>query len=241
MRVGRQVSRNSSTVENGREHWKVVRSQPWVEWAARFGYGIKGILYIIVGILILRVALGFGGEVEGPEEALSTIGEQPLGRLMLAIAVAGFFGYALWRFVQAWVDPDHAGSSITGILTRLSYVCIAFIYIYFGVQAARILMGNDNNESNGSEQAEHWTGVVLSQPFGPWLVGAVGLGIIVAGFYQIYYGFMAQFEYKLDEEHMSEREKRWTIRSGQVGFMSWGIIYLLIGGFVWIIVHRRAH
>jgi hypothetical protein len=208
------------------------RPESWVERAARFGYGTKGILYIVVGTLSMRVAMGLGGEIEGPDEALSTIGEQPFGILLLIIATVGFFGYAAWRLIQAWADPDKAGSSLVGISTRLSYVVIGLIYIYFGYQAVQILTGNDNGEGNGNEQAEHWTGVLLAQPYGPWLVGAVGLGIVIGGLYQFYYGLGAKFEYKLDMEEMSDRETRWTIRSGQAGFMSWGVIFLVIGGFL---------
>jgi hypothetical protein len=226
------MSRQFRPVEKGKEQLSKIRSQPWVERAARFGYGTKGVLYIVVGALAMRVAVGLGGEIEGPDEALATIGEQPFGIVLLIIAALGFFGYAIWRFVQTWVDPDDAGNGVMGILTRFSYVVIGLIYIYFGVQSVRILTGNDNNESNGNEQAEHWTGWLLAQPYGPWLVGAMGIGIVIGGLYQIYYGLAVQFEYKLDESEMSDREKFWTIRSGQAGFISWGVIFLVIGGFL---------
>jgi hypothetical protein len=214
------------------EPLRKLEDRPWVEWLARFGYGVKGVIYVLVGFLAGRVAMGLGGEIEGPDEALETIGEQPLGLILLSIVAFGLFAYALWRFVQAWVDPDDAGATVKGIIIRLMYVAVGLIYVYFGVLAVRILMGYGGNENDGNEQAEHWTGVLLAQPFGPWLVGAIGLGIVGAGLYQIYYGVGGHFHYKLQEKSMSRWEEWWTMRIGQAGFIAWGVIYLIIGGFL---------
>jgi hypothetical protein len=95
-----------------------AQTVPWVEKLARFGYAAKGVVYAVIGILALQLALGQGGEATGPEGALSTIGQQPFGRALLAIMAAGLLAYALWRLVQAAVDPEHKGTDAKGLGQR---------------------------------------------------------------------------------------------------------------------------
>ena len=59
------MSNQSSPVEKGKEQLSKIRSQPWVERAARFGYGTKGVLYIVVGALAMRVAVGLAVRSRG--------------------------------------------------------------------------------------------------------------------------------------------------------------------------------
>ena len=52
---------------------------PWIERLARLGYAAKGLVYVLVGFLALRTALGRGGEITDSEGALRTLLDQPFG------------------------------------------------------------------------------------------------------------------------------------------------------------------
>jgi hypothetical protein len=77
-----------------------------LELLARTGFFVKGVLYIVIGVLALRVATGLGGRVTGTSGALTTVLGQPFGRTLLLIAAIGLLGYAVWRVLQGLLDPD---------------------------------------------------------------------------------------------------------------------------------------
>jgi hypothetical protein len=71
-----------------------------LELLARTGFLVKGLLYIVIGVLALQVATGLGGRVTGTRGALMTVLGQPFGRTLLLIAAISLFGYAVWRVLQ---------------------------------------------------------------------------------------------------------------------------------------------
>jgi hypothetical protein len=204
---------------------------PWLERMARLGYVVKGVVYILVGALAMQVAIGTGGRNTGPDGTLTTIGRQPFGLALLSVTAVGLFGYALWRFVQAWKDPDRVGRDAKGIITRTGYAISGFIYAGIGVEAVRILFGVSRGESSGISHTEHWTGELMAQPFGPWLVGILGLLVIGAGLAQAYYGIKAKFHKELQLHAMNEVVVEGATRMGQAGFIARGILYLVIGDY----------
>ena len=77
-----------------------------LELLARAGFLVKGVVYVVVGVLAVQVAAQLGGRVTGTRGAFTTVLAQPFGRTLLLVAAAGLLGYAAWRFLQAFFDPD---------------------------------------------------------------------------------------------------------------------------------------
>lgn len=203
----------------------------WVEWLARFGFAAKGIVYMIIGALAVQVAIGSGGQTTGPSGAFASLLNAPFGQVLLGLVAVGLFGYAVWRFVQAWLDPDDEGSDTEGIVKRIGFAISGIIYTGFGIQATRLALGS-GSASGGESQAQHWTARLMSQPFGVWLVGIVGLIVIGVGLYQFYRAYSAKFVNKLKTLEMNHQERTWAERAGRVGFAARGVVYLIIGGFL---------
>jgi hypothetical protein len=207
----------------------------WVVWLGRFGYAAKGIVYIIIGALAIQVALGSGGQTTGPSGALDTIARQAYGQILLLAIAVGLFGYALWRFIQAWVDPEHEGSDAKGMVKRSGYTISGIVYGLLGVEAIRLVIGSSaggSGDGGGDQQAQDWTATLMAQPFGQWLVAIVGLILIGVGLYQGYRAYSAKFKQKLKLHEMSVTEQRWATRSGRLGFAARGVVYLMLGGFL---------
>lgn len=218
----------------------VVRTKPWVVRLARLGYAAKGLVYFLIGLLALQVALGVGGQTTNSEGALQTIYRQPYGQALLTITAIGLFGYALWRIIQALLDPDHNDStSAKRIVQRFGYAISGITYGFLGWEAVRIVMSSVSSGGGGGG-TEHWTARLMAQPFGSWLVGLVGLIIIAVGLFQAYYGWTAKFRERLKLHKMSPNERRWAIRSGTWGYIARGIIYAIIGGFlIWAAIQSN--
>ena len=112
-----------------------------IEWLARVGFLVKGVLYVVVGVLALQVAAKAGGRVTGTRGALTTVLGQPFGRTLLLVAVVGLLGYAAWRILQGLFDPDRLGNNWRGLAIRASFVARGALHAVLGWQAFRLYRG----------------------------------------------------------------------------------------------------
>ncbi|MEO1295728.1 MAG: DUF1206 domain-containing protein [Cyanobacteria bacterium J06636_16] len=216
---------------------KIVRSSEkekneWIERLARFGYAAKEMVYGLVGILAVQAAFNWGGKVTGSTGALETIANQPFGSILLFLVGVGLVGYVVWRFVQAIYDPEHNEEGAETIGRRLSYAVSGLIYGTLAFTAFRIVFGSGGSSSSGGgSSSSQQTATLLSQPFGQWLVGLVGVASAGYGFYCIYRGIKTKFRKKLKTHQMSSTEQDWAIRIGRFGLIAKGIVSLITGYF----------
>ena len=96
-------------------------AKPWVDRVARFGYATKGAVYSIVGALAIAAVTGMGGRITDPPGALRTISTEPFGWIVLGFVAVGLGAYALWRLVQAVIDPEGEGHDASGIAGRIGH------------------------------------------------------------------------------------------------------------------------
>jgi hypothetical protein len=215
----------------------------WLDKLARFGYFVKGVVYLLVGILAVQAAFaaGRGGDVEGPRGAIASIAEGGFGQVLLWLLALGLFGYALWKFIQAAKDTEHEGSDAKGTAKRIGFVVSGLVYASLGVWTIRLVTTVGGGGGGGDQKTEA-TAWLLSQPFGAWLVGAVGLIIIGVGLYQLKKAVDASFMKHLavhDErtgwtplDKMTDHPKPWVRRLGRAGHAARAVTYAIIGGFV---------
>lgn len=206
------------------------QSSRWAERFMRFGLAAKGFVYAIVGILAFQAAFGRGGRTTGSGGALQSIANRPFGQVLLALVAVGIVGYVSWRFVQAFLDPENHGTDAKGIARRVGYGLSGLIYAGLALSAVQIIIGAASG--SGGSSTQHWTAVVLSQPFGRWLVGAAGALTIGLGFYQLYKAYKARFRKKQKTHQMSGTEEIWTIRAGRLGLGARGVTFCIIGWFL---------
>lgn len=204
---------------------------PWVEKLARIGYAAKGVVYIVVGGLAVQTAFGSGGRITGSEGALQTIGSQPLGQILLGLVALGLVGYAVWRLVAAVLDPENKGTDAKGIITRIGFLVSAVIHGALALEAFRLLRGSAGG-GGGDSGAQQRTATLMSQPFGVWLVGAVGLIVLGFGLYELYKAYTVDLSKRLDLSKMDADHRRWVIRIGRFGFAARGVVFALIGIFL---------
>ncbi len=71
----------------------------WMTGFARLGYVAKGVVYIIIGFLAGKLALGQGGQATDQKGALRTISEQPFGKFLLIVIAIGLLAFGLWSLI----------------------------------------------------------------------------------------------------------------------------------------------
>ncbi len=198
----------------------------WIEVLARLGYAAKGVVYIVIGVLALRAALGDGGGATTDSRgALAVIGNGTFGEVALGIIAVGLLGYALWRVIAAWKDTEGKGDDAKGIAQRIGQVGRALAYGALGVAAIRLLT---HASQSTSDNAEQWTARGLSTPLGKWLVVAVGAGIGVYALYQVYRAFGKNLRKRLDLRDADPHVVQWVERFGRFGIAARAVVFGII-------------
>jgi len=108
---------------------------------------------------------------------------------------------------------------------------VAFCYAGLALSAIRLITGSGSGDSS-TTSTQDWTARLLSQPFGQWLVGAVGAFTIGLGFYQLYKAYKAKFRKEMKLQEMSATEETWATRIGRLGEAARGIVFTIIGFFL---------
>ena len=199
----------------------------WIVYYARFGYGAKGVIYGSTGVLALLEAFNLsGGEAVGSTGALKTIARQPFGRAVTVLIAISLMGYVVWRFIQAFLDPEHRGCDSSDIVRRIGYACSGLVYASIAYSVIEILTGTN---SDGGKTAEEWAFLIFSWPFGRWIVGGSGALFFGISCYYFYRAIKAEFRKRFMLHKMSSVAKAWAIVVGQVGIAARGIVYAVIG------------
>lgn len=124
-----------------------------VELLARAGYTAKGVVYALIGVLAVQQGLGNGGQTRGTREALRSVADAPWGTVLLALVTVGLAGYAVWRWVQAFVDPEGRCSDDSDAkrwLTRAFHFMSGVFYALLAYYAATLVLGSSSAGSGGS-------------------------------------------------------------------------------------------
>jgi hypothetical protein len=197
----------------------------WLELLARWGFIANGIVYLIVGALALRWALGEGGRLTDPEGAFVTI-QKEYGNAFLIALIPGFFSYAVWRVLAAIYDGDGDGSDAAGIANRVFGVIKGSLYAALGVDAIRLSFGTFNG-------SQGWATKLASTSAGAPLMFVVGAGLCVFACYEMYRAYRAQLSQGLRLHAISSRTREWIVGISRFGIAARALV---IGAFGWLVV-----
>jgi hypothetical protein len=220
-----------------RETVRVV--SPGLVWLGRCGLAAKGVVYVLIGIVAARAALGNGDQTTDSHGALDRIVQMPLGPVMLAAVALGLAGYTLWRLVQAVLDTEHKGAELQGLWIRGAYLTSAAIHAALTLTAIRMLLDAGASAGSSDDAARDWTARLLEQPLGPWLVAAVGVCLLGSAGFQIVRAVTTKFRDRLDSSSMSEREQTVAIWAGRGGYAARGVTFAVMGLFLILAAFRQ--
>jgi hypothetical protein len=202
---------------------------PWVERLARAGYVARGVVYLVVGWLAARAAWRHG-RPGGTDDALDTVHAMPGGRWLLVLLAVGLAGFALWRFVQAALDPEGSGSDAKGAAKRIGHAASGLVHAGLALTAARLAM------HWGGGGGASWADTALSGR-GRAVILAVALGTAGYGVYQLVRAWRADVGKRLDLSSVSEGTRTWLVRAARMGLGARGVVFVVAG----LLVVRAAH
>lgn len=210
-------------------------ARPWIRGLARAGFVAKGVEYATIGVFAALAALGDGaGQTTDSKGVLRNIHEQPYGKALLAVMAIGLAGYALWRFVEAILDPEHEAKGAKGALTRIGRFGNGLLHAALVVYAVGLITGAALGEGGGEGGAEarSWTARLLSWDGGSWLVGAVGVGFVLFAANQMKEAWTCKLDEHLDLARMGSTARTWTVQLSRFGIGARAVVFALVGIFL---------
>ncbi len=193
-------------------------------WLVRLGYAARGLVYVMLGYL----ALGTGREAgDGQSAVFDTLQDVPLGTAVLWLVALGLLGYAAFKFLDAATDIEHHGSDAKGWAKRLGSAASGIAHVVLAWTAYQFAVGT-KQQANGDTGGEDAAASLLAWDMGSLLLGAVGIGFLVAAAMQARHAWNASFM-----RHVSGRAPAAVRPIGRVGHAARAIVFVLIG---WSIV-----
>jgi Domain of Unknown Function (DUF1206) len=194
---------------------------------ARAGYVVNGLLHLIVGYLVFRVALGEGGTAD-QTGALATLATKPGGPFALWVATAALFTMGLWRLVETVLgrssDRKSDGAPSSGVWDRAKALGLAAVYLAFAYSACGFARGAGRpaDQQNSSISTR-----LMQTAAGTIALIACGGVIVAIGGYHIYKGVSRNFVGDL-----KGKSGALVRRLGAAGYIGKGVIIAATGALV---------
>lgn len=212
---------------------RAAGNSEWLERLARIGYVVDGVLHVLIGVIVLRLATGgSSGEEASPSGALSELAATSFGVLALWVSVVGFAALGIWQAVNAVAGVGTSGihhEDRSRTAERVKAAAKALLYVALAYTAFRFTQGRASSQST---QSQDLTAQLVQDAAGRVLVGAVGLVVLGVGAYLVWKGATKKFLEDLQGTG-GQREVSKAIRGlGTAGYVAKGVAIAVLGALV---------
>ncbi|MGI5142163.1 DUF1206 domain-containing protein [Streptomyces sp. CA-106110] len=197
--------------------------------AARAGLTARGVIYLLIGVLALRIAFGDSKQQADRGGALAEIAHEPFGAVLLWALGIGLAGMALWQLSEAVfgsVGPDggKAKQRLPALVRCVFYAFVAYSVLLFAA-------GAGDGGGSSDEQSRDVTAKVLGMPAGQWIVGIAAACVIGTGVWIGIRAVRRDFHEDLKLGEMSRRARRLVDITGVGGGVACGLVFAAAGAF----------
>lgn len=181
------------------------------ELLTRLGFAARGLVYIVIGLLVLG-----SGRAEDPSGALEYLATGT-GRWLLILIIAGFVAYGAWRLIDALLNTEMHEQSAKGLRERLGAGASGVVHLLLAWQAVRLLQGASSGGGGGGQVPGGETGLLIA-----------GLVLAGVGVFQLIKAAKASFCDRLDQR---VAHQPWIKTAGRAGYAARGVVFLITGYF----------
>ena len=211
-----------------RQAARVAKHNDGLEALARLGFIGFGLTHLVLAWIAVQLAFGRAPADGDQLGAFQLLRHAPLGVLLLALVAIGLAATAVWQALEAAVGhTDVRGATRVG--ERLASVGRTLAYGFFAVSALKLLF---RPTTGGAGEKQAAAGSLLDAPGGPWLVGLIGIGVVVTGGGLVWYGATRHFERHLKTGQMTEPTRHTVGLLGVIGYVAKGVAYAIAGVLV---------
>ncbi|MFG1811364.1 DUF1206 domain-containing protein [Streptomyces sp. NPDC049040] len=202
-----------------------------VEVCGRAGFVARGVIYVLIGVLAIRIAFAdSGGQQADRGGALAEIAHKPFGGAMLWLLGIALAGMAVWRLSQAIIGQAGPDGDKPG---KRAISAGRFVFYGFVSYSALAYAAGDKGSGSGStdKKTDDVTAKVLDWPGGQWIVAIAGVAVVCAGLWIAARAIMHKFRKHLKMSEMSPRVRQAVDALGVFGGTARGIVFATAGGF----------
>jgi hypothetical protein len=208
-----------------------AKQHPILDGLARGGLVAYGVVYLLLGWLALQVVLEDRDGAVDKTGALRQLAEQPWGVVALWAAAAGLAALCVWQALETLVGP-HGRDLMDKLWNRARSAFRAGVFGLLAVSAAKVALGEASRKGT-----DGYTAWLMSQPLGPWLVGAVGLGVIGFAIGSAVIGLSDRYKHDLDADGRTGEVGTALAVLARAGYCSRAVAFGVMGSlFVWAAV-----
>ncbi|MFE5601826.1 DUF1206 domain-containing protein [Streptomyces coelicoflavus] len=212
----------------GRSRARRAANGSAAEGAARAGLTARGVIYLLVGVLALRIAFGAGNRQADRGGALAELSDKPFGAVLLWALGAGLVGMALWRLSEAVFGVTGKDGHTLRKRLPAAARCVFYAFVAYSVLAFAAGAGGSGSSDRQSRDV---TARVMAMPAGRWLVGVAGAAIVVAGVVIGVQAVRRTFHKKMKLGGLSPRTRRLVDVTGVAGGAARGLVFAGAGAF----------
>jgi uncharacterized membrane protein YidH (DUF202 family) len=162
--------------------------------AQRFGYVINGLIYAGLAFTAIKLALGIGGNSNSnsTQDWTARILSQPFGQWLIGTVGAFIIGLGFYQFYQAFSNSIRKRLNLTELsngerkwvmtICRFGVAARGVVFCIIGWFLIQAATQYDPTQAGGLDRALQ---SLAQQPYGPWLLGIVALGLIAYGVYMV--------------------------------------------------------
>jgi hypothetical protein len=160
----------------------------------RASYAARGVFHAALGAQAVRLAMGGAGSGSGEATETWTARalEAPFGAWIVVGVGLSVAGYGLYQIYRAWVaklskqlDLSRLSREAGSWLIKVCRVGIGARGVVFAVIGGFLARAGFAHNANKAADTGEALDVIGSQPFGEWLLGAVAIGLIAYGAYEV--------------------------------------------------------
>ncbi|MCX4834715.1 MULTISPECIES: DUF1206 domain-containing protein [unclassified Streptomyces] len=224
---------------HGRGHARRAANSNAVAAGARAGFVARGVLYVLIGVLALRIAFSDSeGQQADRGGAVTEIAQKPFGTALLWLLGIALAGMALWRLTEAafgQAGPDGRKASKRAMSGAR---CVFYGFVSYSVLS--YAAGSKGSGSGSSDKdSQDVTAKALDWPGGTWIVGVAGAALAVAGLWLAVRALLRKFHKHLRMSEMSKRPRQAVDVTGVFGGTARGAVFCVAGAFAIVAAVRH--
>ncbi|WP_327673112.1 MULTISPECIES: DUF1206 domain-containing protein [unclassified Streptomyces] len=223
----------------GRGHARRAANSNAVAAGARAGFVARGVLYVLIGVLALRIAFSDSeGQQADRGGAVTEIAQKPFGTALLWLLGIALAGMALWRLTEAafgQAGPDGRKASKRAMSGAR---CVFYGFVSYSVLS--YAAGSKGSGSGSSDKdSQDVTAKALDWPGGTWIVGVAGAALAVVGLSLAVRALLRKFRKHLRMSEISKRPRQAVDVTGVFGGTARGAVFCVAGAFAIIAAVRH--
>lgn len=160
--------------------------------AQRLGYAISALAYSGLALTAIKLITGTDRRQNATQDWTARLMAQPFGQILVGLTGAIVIGVGIAHFYRAFQGKFRrkfklhqmslAEQTWTVRLGRFGIAARGIVFSIIGIFLIQAALDADASEAKGLGDA---LAVLAKQPFGPWILGTVALGLIAYGIYSV--------------------------------------------------------